>query len=239
MLTDVRVRNAKRKAKPYKLFDGGGLFLLVSLSGTKLWRFKYTFAGKERLAALGEYPDVSLIEARRRPGAARELVAQGRDPVQQARINRAKAHTDAAMTFEALAREWLAKERSHSAEVTADRNQWILEAHIFPQVGALPISIITTPILREAISKIEASGKLELAKRALTYTSKVFAYAVATGRAENNPALSLRGTLKTGEIRHRAALPSEALGSAVSGFSNFKLASYSSLKKSESMRLIS
>jgi integrase len=212
LLTDIKLRNAKKKAKSYKLFDGGGLFLLVSASGAQLWRFKYSFAGKERLAAFGRYPDVSLNEARRRAATARELVAQGLDPVQRARVDRANAHADAALTFEAVTREWLSKIRERLAEITVSKIEWIFATHVFPTIGALPIKAITTPVLREPILKLEERGTLELARRALMYSAKVFAFAISTGRAENNPAASLKGTLRSGRVKPRLAVPSDELG---------------------------
>jgi len=194
-LSDASVRNAKSKTKPYKLSDGEGLFLLVTPAGGKYWRFKYHFAGKEKLLALGVYPDVSLSEARDRRTQARKALAAGNDPAEvkkaAKRLGVEKSHN----TFESIAREWHQNRLEtwnpeHAAKILKR-----LERHVFPAVGSRPIADISTSELLTVLRKIEQHGS-EIAHRMLQISYQIFLFAVVTDRAANNPAASLRGALK-------------------------------------------
>jgi len=194
MLNDIRVRTAKPKEKPYKISDIDGLYLLVTDRGGKYFRFKYRIGGKEKLLALGTYPEISLADARQKRDEARRQVAQGIDPG-AARKAQKQAETQSMETFEVLAREWHIKYTptwapGHAAKVI--RN---LERDLFPWIGSRPINEIKAPELLSALHRIESRGALDTAHRVRTIASQVFRYAVATGRAERNPATDLIGAL--------------------------------------------
>jgi integrase len=218
-LKDLEVRKAELRDKPYKLADGGGMFLLVNPAtakhpkGGKWWRFKYRFGGKEKLLSLGTYPQTSVAEAREKLAAARKLLAQGIDPSadrQDAKRQSVEAEQTAADTFEAVTREWMDREHQKVAEVTANKNRWIFETFLFPEIGSLPITAITPRILLDALRKIEATGKQETARRAKIKAGQVFRFAILEGRAENDPTTALRGAVKRVKHKHHAAITDPA-----------------------------
>jgi len=204
-LTDTQVRNAKPADKPLKLFDGAGLFLLVTPSGGKWWRLKYRFDGKDKLLSLGIYPDVGLKAARERRDEARKLVADGVDPSQARKAKKAAREDRAANSFEVIAREWYAKHAPGWAASHAGKILRRFELDVFPWLGGRPIAEITAPELLSVIRRIEARGALETAHRALQNCGQVFRYAVATGRAERDPSGDLRGALPPVKGEHFAA----------------------------------
>jgi integrase len=204
-LTVTEVKNAKPKDKPYRLFDGGGLYLEIAPSGGKLWRMKYRFAGKEKRLAFGVFPDVSLAEARERREQARKLLAKGQDPGQAKKQEKAAAEAQTE-TFELVAREWFAKQKptwaaSHSARLMAR-----LERLVFPFVGALPVKDLGAPDLLALGRRIEARGTVDTAHRVVQIVGQIMRYAVATGRAERNPSADLRGALAPVKAKHFASL---------------------------------
>jgi integrase len=199
-LTDTAVRAARPREIPYKLFDERGLFLLVHPSGGRYWRLKFRLHGKERTAALGTYPDVSLAKARKRRDDARELVADGKDPVAAKHAEKAQA----ADTFEEIAREWLAKQTLEPT--TLDKANWIFDKLLFPYLGSKPVRTIDAPTILGVLRKIEARGKIETAHRAKQRCGQVFRYAIATGRADRDPSADLRGALAPVNVEHRAAI---------------------------------
>jgi integrase len=203
-LTDTAVRNAKPQAKSVKLFDGGGLYLEISPTGSKWWRWKYRFGGKERRLALGVYPDVSLKAARNKREAARQQLAAGIDPA--AAKKAAKQAQAGADSFEAVAREWHAKFAPSWVASHGDRILRRLEADIFPWLGKRPIAEIKAPELLAALRRIESRGALETAHRAMQNCGQVFRYAVATGRAERDPTGDLRGALPPPKEKHHASI---------------------------------
>jgi len=194
-LSDPAVRKAKPEAKAYKMADGGGMYLEVMPSGSKYWRLKYRYAGKEKRLAFGVYPDVSLAQARERREVARKLLANGIDPGAAKQAQKASNVALAENSFEVIAREWFVRhspnwKENHSSKIIAR-----LEKDIFPWIGARPIAEIAAPALLAAIRRIESRGALETAHRALACCGQVFRYAVATGRAERDPTGDLRGAL--------------------------------------------
>ena len=201
-LSDVQIRRAKPTIKPYKLFDERGMYLLVTPTGSKLWRFKYRFLGKEKLISLGNYPDVPLAAARERRDDARRKVAAGTDPSAERRAVRATA----VETFEALAQEWFTKFRTQWTAKHAETVMARLKTHVFPHVGALPIRTIDAPAMLQLLRKLEAAGKHETARRVAQICSAVFCYAIASGRAEFDPMPSLRNFLPPVQVQHRAAV---------------------------------
>ncbi len=212
-LTDTKVRTVKPKKKPQKLYDGGGLFLLVTPAGGKLWNLKYRFDGEEKNISFGAYPDISLAEARQKRDQAKALLASGIDPSDTRKAQKA-AVTEESETFEVIAREWHAKFFSSWAQSHSGKIIRRLELYIFPWLGDRPIKEITAAELLSALRRIEAKGILETAHRTLQNCSRVFRYAVATGRAERDPANDLRGAIPPADAKHMATItdPGEIAG---------------------------
>jgi len=204
-LSEVKVRTAKPKKKEYKIFDGGGLFLLVTPSGGKLWRLRYFYDKKEKKLSLGIYPEISLLDARKRRDEARSQIAHGIDPSAVRKVQK-QANTEATETFEIIAREWFQTFLNTWKESHSKRLIGRLERDVFPFLGKTPISEIKAPELLSVLRRIEARKTFELAHRIRTICSQVFRYAVATGRAERDPAADLRGALKPVQTINRAAL---------------------------------
>jgi len=205
-LTDVTVRNAKAAAKPYKLADSLGLYLYVQPSGSKLWRRNYRFEGKQKTLALGQYPAVSLAKARERVQDASRRLADGIDPGHEKRQERDRKAALVGDTFEAVAREWLAKYSSRWTDDHRAKIEHRLVRDVFPWIGTRPARVITAPELLAVLRRIESRGAVETAHRAHQNCGQVFRYAVATGRAERDPAADLRGVLPPVKQTHHVAL---------------------------------
>ncbi|HJU11857.1 MAG TPA: integrase arm-type DNA-binding domain-containing protein, partial [Candidatus Binataceae bacterium] len=195
MLTDILIRNVKTSRK---LYDQRGLYLLVSPQGGKWWRFKYRFAGKEKLLSLGTYPDVSLARARSCREDMRKLVAAGIDPSQKRKADKAnllKAQGREPDSLESVAREWFGKMTSAWAPSHGKEVIRRLERDVFPILGTKPIDEIGEPELLAMLRRIEARGVIETAHRINQICGQVFKYAIAAGKATRNPSISLRGAL--------------------------------------------
>jgi hypothetical protein len=177
-LTDKAIRNIKPGDRPVKLFDGGGLFLLVVSAGGKWWRLKYRFAGKEKPISLGTYPEVSLKDARDRRDSARKLLALGIDPSTSRKAAKTSASEQISNCFEAVAREWLTKFSTRWTPIHIDNITRRLEKNIFPWIGSRPIAELSPPELLAILRRIEDRGAIETAHRALQNCSQVFRYAV-------------------------------------------------------------
>ena len=210
-LTDAICRNAKPRAKPYKLSDGKGLYLEVMPHGSKLWRVKYRYAGKEKRLALGVYDEVSLKDAREKCDLARKRLADGIDPSFAKQEHKRAILLNAENTFEAVARDWHQHNLEKWSENHANTVMRRLEVDIFPKIGNLPIKDITAPILLSPIRAIEKRSAFEMARRALQYCTQAFSYAVVTGRADRNPAKDLSGALKPFKRGHYAAMETKDL----------------------------
>jgi integrase len=202
-LSDAATRNAKPKTKSYKVSDGDGLFLLVMPNGSKYWRLKYFFAGKEKLLALGVYPDVSLADARERRTQARKLLAAGNDPCEAKKEAKRLIIQKHENTFEVIAREWHQNRLVKWSPAHAKKILKRLEAHVFHRIGHRPIADITTHELLSVMRKIEEHGA-EIAHRLLQICGQVFSYAVITQRTTINPTVSLRGALQPVVRRNHA-----------------------------------
>lgn len=204
-LTDTKILKTKPEQKQKALFDGGGLFLLVTPTGGKLWRFKYRFDGKEKLLSLGSYPEISLKEARKRRDENREQLAHKIDPgaVRKAQKQAKVEETD---TFEVIAREWHTRFKPTWTEGHAATIMDRMERDLFPWIGNRPISEIKAPELLAAMRRVESRGALETAHRIRTIGGQVFRYAVATGRAERDISVDLKGALPQPQEKHRAAI---------------------------------
>jgi len=205
-LSDAAIRAAKPALAQFKLFDEGGLFLIVRPSGGKLWRLKYRHLGKEQQLTIGRYPDIGLKEARERRDEARKIIASGGNPGFEKKRAAVAASVSATNTFLAVAVELIEKrEREGLKDITTAKARWLLSL-LGPQLEARPIAEIEPYELLEALKKVEASGRLETAKRLLAFASRVFRYGVATARAQRNIAADLQGALVAPQVKHHAAI---------------------------------
>lgn len=207
-LTDTTLRNAKPSEKQIKLFDGHGLFLLIAPSGTKAWRLKYSFHGKEKLISLGLYPTVSLKEARERAATARKDIENGIDPSEKRKLKKSACQN----TFEGVALEWHEQNKHKWSEVYAKTIMHRMKRNLFPQIGSKPVHLVSAPELLALLRKIEARGAKDIPHIVRSICSSVFRYAIATGRAERDPAADLKGALAP---RVRRNLPSQTTPEAV------------------------
>lgn len=207
-LTDTTLRNAKPSEKQIKLFDGHGLFLLIAPSGTKAWRLKYSFHGKEKLISLGLYPTVSLKEARERAATARKDIENGIDPSEKRKLKKSACQN----TFEGVALEWHEQNKHKWSEVYAKTIMHRMKRNLFPQIGSKPVHLVSAPELLALLRKIEARGAKDITHIVRSICSSVFRYAIATGRAERDPAADLKGALAP---RVRRNLPSQTTPEAV------------------------
>lgn len=205
-LTDIAIRSAKPSDKPIKLTDGGGLYLLLNPNGSRWWRLDYRYAGKRKTLSMGIYPDVGLKDARIRRDDARKLLASDVDPGENRKAVKAAKFERATNSFEAIAREWFAR---NSATWKASHGERIIrrfERDLFPWIGGKPIAELTAPEVLAAVRKIEDRGALETAHRALSNCGQVFRYAIATGRASRDISADLRGALTPVKTEHFPAI---------------------------------
>ncbi|THJ54323.1 DUF4102 domain-containing protein [Burkholderia sp. LS-044] len=205
-LTDVAIRNAKPTDKQQKLFDGGGLFLLIKPTGGKRWVLKYRFAGKEKSLALGTYPAIPLNEARKRRDEAKDKLTAGIDPGDAKKAEKRTQRLNAENSFEAVAREWHAKYAPTWSDGHAARILRRLEVDAFPWIGGKPVARLTPPDVLDVLRRVEKRGALETAHRLHANVSQVVRYAVATGRAERDVTADLRGALPPVQSTHMAAI---------------------------------
>lgn len=205
-LTDSAIRAAKSKEKHYKLADSGGLYLLVTTAGGKLWRFKYRAHGVERKLALGKYPDVSLGAARKARDEARAKAGAGNDPAAEKRRERITAKLAAGTTFGAVALEYIGKaEREGRAPATITKLHWA-RGWLQPAIGHRPVDQVEPHELLAVLKKQEARDKLETARRTRAFASRVFRYAVATARAKADPAGLLVGSVASPKAKNLSAI---------------------------------
>ncbi|BBS54673.1 tyrosine-type recombinase/integrase [Klebsiella pneumoniae] len=202
-LTDIKVRTAKPTDKQYKLTDGGGMHLLVHPNGSKYWRLQYRFAGKQKMLALGVYPEVSLADARARRDEARKLLANSIDPGDKKKND--KVEQEDARTFEQLAIEWHATNKKWSEEHSR-RVLKSLEDNLFPAIGKRNIAELKTRDLLAPIKAVEISGRLEVASRLQQRTTAIMRYAVQSGLLDYNPAQEMAGAVASSNRQHRPAL---------------------------------
>ncbi|MGS1120402.1 tyrosine-type recombinase/integrase [Rhodanobacter sp. UC4436_H3] len=205
-LTDAKIRNTKPGPKPIKLADGGGLYLEVRPTGAKLWRFRYRIAGKENVFAIGDYPSIALAEVRAEHGKARALVKQSIHPSHSRQAERLSNHAANANTFEAVAKEWISKKSSGWTPYYLRQVERFLESDVFPYVGRLPIRSVTAAHLLEIIRRIEGRGAETVALLVRQWSSAIFRYAVATLRAEGDPAAALKGAIHRPKVEHHKPL---------------------------------
>lgn len=206
-LTDLALRNAKPRDNPYKLFDGGGLHLIVNPGGSRIWRLAYRFAGKANQLSFGPYPLVSLAEARQKRDEAKKLLLDGKDPSTTRKLEKVNAALAQGNTFGLLAGEYIERlERRGASERTLAKNRWLLETLAGPALGDRPIGEITPVEILAVLQRVERSGRHESARRLRGSIGSVFRFAIATLRAEHDPTSALRDALERPKVTHRAAL---------------------------------
>ncbi|HQX59468.1 MAG: tyrosine-type recombinase/integrase [Rhodoferax sp.] len=191
-LTDTAIKKAKPGAKPSKLSDGKGLYLLVSPAGSKLWRWKYRVLGKEKVLALGAYPAVSLAQAREGQDTARKMLASGNDPMVVRKADKLASQAAAENSFESVARKWWSHWKPARSEQHASQVMRRFEADVFPHIGARPVTEIQASELVAMLKAISGRGANDLAQRALQTSGQVFRYAIAHGLAKRNPAADIK-----------------------------------------------
>jgi integrase len=191
-LTDTEIRRSKPADRPYKLSDGGGLHLLVTPTGGKLWRWKYRFDGAEKLMALGRYPEVVLADARERRDAARKRLANGIDPMAERKAKKTAVLVATEHTFEKIAEQWLEHWRGNKSARHSATTQNRLKVNVYPVLGERPIAEVEPMELVQLAKGIEGRGASDMAKRILQIVGMVFRYAVAHGYSKRNPAAEIR-----------------------------------------------
>ena len=212
-LTEIAINQAKPAEKPFKMTDGGGMYLLVDTKGGKYWRLDYRFAEKRKTLALGVYPEMSLKEARKTRDDARKKIDQGVDPCEQRKVSKLTAAHHSSTTFEAVAREWHKEFSPNWTKHTQDKNLSILVNNAFPWIGSRPIDEVTAPELLAVIRRVKDRGYLDSAHRLRMTAGQVFRYAITTGRCERDISAYLRGAIPTQPKKHYAAITDpEAFG---------------------------
>jgi integrase len=221
-LTQFAIQKAAPSDKPYKLSDSGGLHLLIRPNGSRLWRFRYSFAGKENMLALGSVPEISLASARRKRDEARTLVAEGKDPAQKRKADKLAAAVASRNTFEAVVVDLLENlAASDAAQTTIEKNRWLLQDLAAP-LAKRPISEITPAEILDLLKKVEKSGRRETARRLRGAIGRIFRLAIVTLRATSDPTYALRGALLRPRVQHRAAITDEAkLGGLMRGIDEY------------------
>jgi integrase len=224
-LSDTAIRSAKGKSAAYKLFDDGGLHILVSPSGSKLWRLKYRFDGKEKQLAIGSYPATSLKDARKQRDEARELLEKGINPGDYKKQQAIAASIQSANTFRLVANEYVDKLRDDGmAPSTEKKTLWLLK-QLDERLGHRPIAEIEPVEILNLLRSVEKRGNLETAHRLRSFTSRIFKYAIWTTRARTDPAALLSGALRTPKVQNHAAIveagPLGQLLRAIDAFDGF------------------
>jgi len=207
-LTATAVKNAKPSpdGKQQKLADGGGLYLLVTATGSRLWRYKYRIAKVEHTYAIGAYPAISLQQAREEHARARDLVAKGEHPRAQRELLKLQKQHEGADTFKLITEEWMEKRKAGWSPYYLSQIRRAMENDVYPSVGALPIRHVTPPHLLRILNSVEGRGAEVVAENIRQWTSQVFRYAIVNLRAEADPAAALKGVVQRPKIKHNVSL---------------------------------
>lgn len=205
-LTDKEIKATQSTEKNYRLYDEKGLYLEVHRNGSKYWRLKYRYLDKEKLLALGVYPEVTLKEARAAREEARKQVANGIDPSAQKQAKKATQKLAAENSFQTMAEEWLSTQMRDKTESYRAKVQRTLEKNLYPKIGGMPVKDVSAPALLAALRSIENRGVIDTAHRMKQVAGQVIRYAIATGRAERDPTPDLRGALQPRTTTHLAAI---------------------------------
>lgn len=220
-LTDIKVRNAKPADKQYKLADTAGLYLLVKSNGARLWRLKYRIAGKENVYAIGEYPTISLAEARQLRDAAKKSIKEGLNPAHSRRAAILTVRTENANTFEVVTREWIEKKKPNWSPYYLKQVETSMDADVFPFIGSLPIRTVIAAHLLEIVLRVERRGAESIAILIRQWCSAIFRYAVATLRADNDPAAALKGAIHRPKVVHRRPLSRDEIRALLNALDKF------------------
>jgi integrase len=210
MLTDTKLRALKPRESAYRLADTNGLCIEVRPSGAKAWRYRYRYAGKPSIITMAEYPAMGLAEARAERDRLRALVKGGANPAHAARIERATKIERSETTFGAIAAELLAKRAKEGLSPGSVKRERRLIEKDMAAVGGIPVTDVSAPLLLATLRKLEKRGVVETAHRARSLAGRVFRYAIATGRAQNNPADDLSGALEQPQTKHFASVTDPA-----------------------------
>lgn len=205
-LTDAKIKNAKPSEKPVKLADQGGLYLLIHPNGSKLWRYKFRIAGKEGVFSIGAYPEITLAEARIEHGKARDLVKQGVNPTHSRQAEMLAVHASNANTFEAIAKEWIDKKTPGWTPYYLRQVTRFFASDVYPAIGNLPIRQVTAAHILAILQKAEKRGAKTVAMNIRQWCGAVFRYAVATLRADVDPAAALKGAVQRDPVKHSKPL---------------------------------
>jgi integrase len=213
-LTDTQISGAKPKAEPYRLADGGALFLEIRPTGAKLWRYRYRIAGRQNIYAIGKYfdgkkkpPDhVSLEAARAERDQARKLVKQGIHPAHERQTVRLRQHVENSNTFEGVAKEWIEQNKPHWTSGYLAQVENMLKDNVFGYVGSLPIRSVTAAHLLEILQRVDKRGAKTVALLLRQWCSAIFRYAAVTLRADADPAAALKGSIKRNRVKHKTPL---------------------------------
>lgn len=206
MLTDTKIRSAPIQSTPYKLYDSGGLFLLVNPNQSRWWRFRYRYQGKEKQLALGVYPAVDIIMARQGRDAAKQQLDKGIDPSAIRKADKAAATLQELDKFQVIGDEWIVKQTKKWSSNTLSKARWIMDNHVYPSLGHIPVRQITPMVLLDCLRKIENQGLLDTAQRAKHRCGQVLRYAAVTGRCDQDVSALLKGALETPRTHHYAAI---------------------------------
>lgn len=213
-LTDIKIRNAKPRQDskvPLRLADGHGLWLVVASSGAKYWQYRYRIAGKDNTYSFGDYPGIGLSDAREVRKWARGLVKQGIHPSHHRKVELAQTQAENANTFEAVAREWIAQRKGTWSGYYHGQVERAMKCDVFPAIGSLPIRLVTAAHLLEILKRVEARGAETVALLIRQWCSAIFRYAVATLRAESDPASALKGSIHRPKVVHSKPLSREEI----------------------------
>ncbi len=210
MLTDIQCRNAKPQANPYKMPAANGLYLEVKPNGVKAWRYRFRLSGKENVFAIGNYPAISLVEARKQRDAARDLVKQGINPAQNRQLEKIKKANEAATTLDAVAREWLALKDWE--EITKVKRLQMLQRVAFPKIGGLPIKQIAPPHILDVLQSAAKNNGLSVSDEAKRTLSGIFDLTISTLRADTDPVHPVRKAVPKNKTQHKRVLGDVEIG---------------------------
>ncbi|MEE3652628.1 MULTISPECIES: tyrosine-type recombinase/integrase [unclassified Brenneria] len=220
-LTARQVETAKPKDKPYKLTDGAGLYLLVNTNGSRYWRLKYRYAGKEKLLSIGTYPNISLADARTKRGEAKKLLANGGDPSEEKQVEKQAKIAAVNNSFKLIALEWHEHKRPNWSKGYAEDILEYLKKDIFPYLGKRPITDIKPKDMLDVLRKMEQRGVLDKLKKTRQACRQIFTYAIVSGRAEYNPVTDLAGVLKAPKQKHFPHLLADELGPFIQALNDY------------------
>jgi integrase len=223
LLTDTVVRHAKPEpdGRTRRLWDGGGLYLQVTATGGRLWRYKYRLNSKENVFALGAYPEIGLAKARALHGDARALVAKGIAPRNQREADKLKSITLAADTFRAVAEEWIAKMKGTWSDSYRRQVETSLASDVYPAFGSLPIRQVSAQHILAVMKAVEARGAEHIAILIRQWCSQIYRYAASNLRADIDPAAALRGAVVRPKVKHNKALSSDELRKLIAALQGY------------------